>query len=113
MIEATVRSFLLERFPEIQTALEKPPGPPETYILIEKTGGRNENRLRQATLAVQSIAPSLYEAAQLNEQVKAAMEELTELTNVFSCRCDSDYNFTDAESRERRYQAVFRITYKE
>ncbi len=112
MIEGTVRDFLAERL-KITTTLEKPPGPPESYVLIEKTGSREENGLKRATLAVQSVAKTLYGAAELNERVKAEMKALTELTNIFRCHCDTDYNFTDTRTRERRYQAVFHIVYKE
>lgn len=112
MIEMTVREFLAGRM-AVPVTLEKRPGPPESYLLIEKTGSREENGLKRATLAVQSIAPSLYGAAALNEQVKAEMKALTELTNIFRCHCDNDYNFTNTETKERRYQAVFQIFYKE
>lgn len=112
MIEKTVLDYLAGAL-TVPAVMETPEEPPETYVRIEKTGGGGENRLLHATLAVQSIAPTLYGAAALNEAVKAAMADLPALTNVFRCACDSDYNFTDTRTKTRRYQAVFQIVYKE
>ena len=72
------------------------------------------DRLDTATVAIQSIAGTLYEAAALNERVKQVMENLPyQEANVFRAGLNSDYNFTDEETKERRYQAVYQITYKE
>ena len=60
---------------------------------------------------MQSYAPSLFEAAELNERVKAAMDDLILLPDIFSAKLDSDYNFTDTATKQYRYQAVYNITY--
>ena len=52
--------------------MEIPENPPNTFVLVEKTGSSRTNRLNRATLAVQSWAGSLLAAAELNERVKAA-----------------------------------------
>ena len=97
----------------VPAAAEKPKGPPPRYVLIEKTGSRDDHGLLTATLAVQSIAPTLYEAITLNEETKTAMKSLTEHPGVFRCHCETDYNFTNTQTKERRYQAVFEVVYKE
>jgi len=45
----------------------------------------------------------------LNEAVKAAVEMLVELDDVSSVSLNSDYIYTDTESKKYRYQAVFDI----
>jgi hypothetical protein len=50
-------------------------------------------------------------AISLNDQVKAAMENIVELDEVCACRLNSDYNFTDSTSKQYRYQAVFQVTH--
>jgi hypothetical protein len=112
MIEKTVLDYLAGAL-SWPVVMETPETPPARYARIEKTGGGGENGLLYATLAVQSCAPTLYQAAEDNQTVKAAMAGLTALTNVFRCACDSDYNFTDTRTKTRRYQAVFQIVYKE
>lgn len=113
MIEKRVLDYLTAAFHDVPVAMEVPTPVPERYIVIEKTGSHEDNGLYTATLAIQSIAPTLYEAAQINHELKEAMRGLPELVNIFRCECDSDYNFTNPQTKERRYQAVFDIYYKE
>ncbi len=111
MIETIVRDYLTERL-DVPVALEVPERPPGSYVVIEKTGSGEANGLCTATLAIQSVHRSLYGAARLNERVKAAMRGIRDSeTNVFRCEPDSDYNFTDTTTKERRYQAVVDLYY--
>lgn len=119
MIETIVREKLeqnleIAEFGAISVFLEVPEDAPERYIVLEKTGSVRNNRLDTATLAIQSCADTLYDAAVINEAVKEIMEDLPYLADeVFSAKLNSDYNFSDVETKKRRYQAVFNITYKE
>ncbi len=111
MIEVIVREHLAGAL-SVPVALETPTDPPASYVTIEKTGSGAENKLQRATLAVRCAGPSLYDAAVLCGQVKAAMEELRGASeNVFGVYCETDYNFTDTRTKERRYQAVFHVYY--
>ena len=80
---------------------------------MEKTGSSRQNYIRRATLAVQSYAPTLLLAAQLDDRVIEAMLALPKLDRVAACRLERDYNFTDTETKKYRYQAVFAVTYYE
>ncbi len=51
------------------------------------------------------------QAIDLNEAVKAVMDEFWKHHAVYSCKLNSDYNFTDTETKRYRYQAVYVITY--
>ena len=110
MIETTVLDYLSSALPE-PCSLEVPERPPARFVLLEKTGSSRKNFINTATFAVQSYAPSLVEAAELNERVKAAMDDLILLPDIFSAKLDSDYNFTDTATKQYRYQAVYNITY--
>ncbi|MBR3124622.1 MAG: hypothetical protein IKF42_04225 [Mogibacterium sp.] len=94
--------------------MEVPVYPPEAYVVIEKTGGRGGS-MEQAVFAVQSYsAKSLLDAATINHAVKEAMKGFRDATvNVFRCELNSDYNFTNTNTKEYRYQAVFNIYYQE
>lgn len=81
------------------------------FVVVQKTGSSEENYISSATLAVQSYAATLYDAASLNEQVKAAMRALRAENSVSAVRLNSDYLFNDTQSKQYRYQAVFDVIY--
>lgn len=110
MIELVVKDFLDNNL-NIPVLLEKERKLTGKFVLLEKTGGTSRNQLHSATIAIQSYADSLYESALLNEEVKTVMSNLVEVTNVYGVSLNSDYNFTDAETKQYRYQAVFDINY--
>lgn len=110
MIEKTILDYLNNTL-SVPAYMEVPMKAPGSYVLIEKTGSSEFNHVKEATLAVQSIAPTLYEAATLNETVKAVMDGSISLAAVARARCNSDYNFTDTTTKSYRYQAVYDITY--
>lgn len=83
----------------------------DTFIVVEKTGGYTENHIRHATVAVQSYAPTLYEAAFLNEKVKEEMDAIIECPEVSASRHSSDYNYTDTSTKHYRYQAVYDLVF--
>ena len=110
MIETIILNHLVAAL-DVPIMMEVPKNPPDTFVVLEKTGGGQRNRIHSALFAVQSYAPSLLQAAQLDDRAIEAMEALAELDSVGACRLVRDYNFTDTESRRYRYQAVFEITY--
>ena len=65
IVEAVVRNYLEEEL-KLPVFLEHEKNMPEQYVMIERTGGGRVNLLNNATLAVQSIGQSMYEAAALN-----------------------------------------------
>lgn len=110
MVEKTILDYLSGVL-DVPVYMERPPEEPKSYVLIEKTGSSAENYIESATLAVQSYAASMYDAAALNERVKAAMEGSIERPDISRCDCNSDYNYTDTTKKKYRYQAVFDIVY--
>lgn len=112
MIERTILDYLASAL-SVPVRMQMPSAPPDRFVLLEKTGSSRENYISQATVAVQSYGPSLLEAAQLNEGVKAAMDGLTALDEIGAVRLNSDYNFTDTVTKRYRYQAVYEITHYE
>ena len=113
MIEKRVLDYLKRKL-SVPCYLERPDKDvPETFIVIERTGGGIRNQLSNATFAIQSYAASMYKAAQLNNQVKAAMDQMVGEIDIFSVSLNSDYNYTNNTFKGYRYQAVFYIIYKE
>lgn len=108
MIETILLNYLNEQLDD-PVKMEKPSPPPDRYYLLEKTGGGMENRIFSATFVIQSYAPTLYEAAEMNEAAKAAMLEADTLSAVSKTELNSDYNYTDTANKGYCYQAVFDI----
>lgn len=110
MIEKIILDYLNQEL-SVPAYMERPENPPGQYVLIEKTGSGKRNQICEAVLAIQSYAPSMYEAAVLNETVKDTMEAAVTLSDISKVSLNSDYNFTDTAMKAYRYQAVFNITH--
>ena len=107
MIELIVCDYLTTKL-SCPVAPEKPQRPFDKAVYIERTGGRGKF-IYETTIAIQSYANSLYEAALLNDEVIKAMEGLMECDEVTKVSLNSNYNYSDTETKEYRYQAVFDI----
>lgn len=110
MIEILINDYLNKSL-STPSFLENPKNTLERYILLERTSGSETNQIKTATFAIQSYAESMFEAAKLNEEVKQAMKEIIYHEDISKSKLNSDYNFTDTETKEYRYQAVFDVWY--
>ena len=110
MVEETIMNYLSKTL-AVPVHMERPENEPISYVLIEKTGSNTTNHIESATLAIQSYAASMYEAAVLNCRVKEAMKNSAMLPEISRCDCNSDYNYTNTTKKKYRYQAVFDIVY--
>lgn len=110
MIEEVVLNYL-KSVMQVDVYMEIPPNPPETFVRIEKTGSSEIDHINGVTIALQSYANSLYEAAKLNHEVINKMKNMSTLDAIFSVMLNSDYNFTDPSTKKYRYQCIFDITY--
>lgn len=110
MIEETILNWLQKNL-DVPVYMEEPSEKPETFVLIEKTGASRDNWINHATIAVQSYAISMYEAAKLNELVKKTLDAIVQLDEVGASTLNSDYNFTDTTTKRYRYQCIYDLTY--
>lgn len=117
MIEKTLISFLINKTSALDNVFaERPEEVPASYIVLEKTGSNTENMITTSTVAIQSCCDSMQgksflDAAELNEELKDAMEDLIALDDIVMVDLNSDYNYTDNTTKEYRYQAVYEITH--
>lgn len=81
------------------------------YVLIEQTGSSRLNHIVTTTVAIQSYGASLLDAMELNEAVKTAMEGFLTQELVSRVELETDYNFTNTETKQYRWQAVYNITH--
>lgn len=112
MIEKTILDYLDEHL-TVPVYMEEPINKPVSYVLIERTGSSESDLIETTTLALQSYGASLYDAAVLNMAVKARIKQAVELPSVSAVYINSDYNFTDTETKRYRYQCVAVVTHFE
>lgn len=110
MIEEVILKFLNEKL-NVPATMERPANAGGSFCVLEKVGSARANHIERSSFAIQSYADRLIDAAKLNEQVKHAMDELTELRGISRVDLDSDYNFTDTSKKGYRYQAIYDITH--
>ena len=112
MIAKTILDYLNEHL-TVPVYMEDPINKPASYVLIERTGSSESDLIETTTLALQSYGASLYDAAVLNMAVKARIKQAVELPSVSAVYINSDYNFTDTETKRYRYQCVAVVTHFE
>ena len=110
MIEDILIRFLEKKL-GVPVFAEEPEEPEESYVIIERTGGGKESGMLNATIAVQSYGESMVKAALLNEKLKKAMQEIDDQSPVSKVKLNTDYNFTDTNTKRYRYQAVYDLVY--
>lgn len=110
MIEYVIKQYLDSHL-SVPSFLERESDSPATCVVFEKTSSGQRDHTKDATFAFQSYAPTLEQAALLNEEVKRTVEQMIELDEISAVRLNSDYNYTDTSLKAYRYQAVFDIYY--
>ena len=98
---------------DVPVYMEVPKTHSGSFVVIERTGGGSTERIRRGVVAIQSYADSMYGAASLNERVIDAMDGAVSVDEITAVRLNSDYNYTNPETKEYRYQAVFEVTFYE
>lgn len=108
MIEEIILNYVSAAL-SVPVRMEIPADPPVRYVVLKRSGRGREDGLEASNLIADSYAESLAEAARLNEQVKAVLDELDTLDEISSAQLASDYPLTDTTNKKYRYQAVYEI----
>lgn len=111
MIEKTIIDYLIaQNIPGVgqNVFAEDPETPPERYITVRRAGGSITNMIRGANIVTEAVSRiSLLDAAEIHEAVIAALQEIRDHTELYSCRLNSDYNATRTNTKEYAYQALW------
>lgn len=111
MIEKIIIDYLIAQdIPGVGTNVyaEVPETPPERYITVRRAAGSITNRIRNSNVVTEAVSRvSLFDAAEIHEAVIAALQEIRDYTELYSCRLNSDYNATRTETKEYAYQALW------
>ena len=111
MIEVVLYDYLSSILEDVPVYFMRPDDAQMPYIVVDKTSERKANRVKTATVAFQSYAPTLYDAVELDARVQEAVEDSAELKEIGGVHLVTSYNFTDTVRKVPRYQSVFEITY--
>lgn len=95
----------------IPVCFEVPKTAPETFVKLERTGGGLTDYIHRATFAVQSYAPTLEKAAQLDALIVGIVLDSPACAEICAAHLNSHYNYTDTTTKRYRYQAVFDISH--
>ena len=112
MIESTLLEYLND-FSTVPWYAMRPKVPPEKYGLIDKTGATGSRKLTTSTIAFQSYAPTLLEAAEISAELRGLIEDSIVLGEIAHVELSSEYNFTNTVDKQPRYQAVYEIVHYE
>ena len=111
MIEITLLEYLSAANLSADVYMEQPKEKPAAFFLLEKTGGMEIEHITESTFVIQSYAPTLVDAAKMNEEIKAVMRDAITLDAISRVELNGDYNYTDSSTKQYRYQAVFVVTH--
>lgn len=119
MIEERLIEYLSDQL-DVPVLMEVPEIPsqdypewPDALVIIERVGGRKQDRVSVSSFAFQSYGESLHDAASLDERVRNAMDDFPVLTNIGRAQLSSCYNHTDTRSGRYRYQSTYNIYHME
>lgn len=110
MIEETVLEYLQEALNIEEVFLEIPRQIPSQFIVLRITDRGRENLINEVTVEIMSYAESKYSAALLDENVRAAMDQIQSLTNI-SCRFGGGNDTQDTTIKKARYRCYYNLYY--
>lgn len=110
MIEKIVLDYLNNAL-EYPTYTQEQNNGEKYFYLIQKVGSSVDNKIDTSMVAVQSYAPSRFEAAEMNYAMIEAMDDIIQLDEIGKCKKNSDYDYTDTSKKRYRYQALFEIVH--
>ena len=111
MIETVLLDYLNNANLSATVYMEQPKVKPAAFFVLEKAGSDQTNHIKESDFIVQSYATSLALAASMNEEIKEAMFNAITLNAISRVELNGDYNYTDPETKQYRYQAVYVITH--
>lgn len=113
MIEKVIVNYLNQHLTDVSAYTQEPTNKNpvgSSFITVEKTGSQMNNYLYTSVIAVQSYAPSMIDASELDETVRDLMLQIAdECAEVSGIRLIGNSNFTDTSKRQYRYQLVFDV----
>ena len=110
MIEAILIDKLTTAIQGVPVFVMFPDAMPQgNFIVLDRIGTTKENYVTSYTIAIQSYGATALSAAELNELVIEAMEEMLEDDRFSRIHLNTSNMFTDTTRKLPRYQSTFEI----
>lgn len=110
MIEQIVLEYLQDTLDMEEVYCEIPREYPDMFIVLRVVGRGLENQINEATIEISSYAPSKYEAAALDEQVRNVMNAINSLDSI-SGRFGGGNDNPDTTIKYPRYRCYYNLYY--
>lgn len=117
MIETIVYNYLTSKMPDIAIGFEIPATHSDSFIVIQKVASGIDNHINAATLEFHCYAPSKYEAASLDEELKTAMlgndttYGIASLNTISSCKYGGGNDAPNTNIKAYRYRSYYNLFY--
>lgn len=117
MIEVIVYDYLKACMPDIEIGFEVPAEHSDTFIVIQKMASGIDNHINAATLEFHCYAPSKYEAAALDKELKAKMlgddtqYGILALDTISACKYGGGNDAPNTNIKAYRYRSYYNLFY--
>ena len=110
MIEVALRKYLEENL-SVPVVMEHPKKPASKFVLLQLADGGQINYVDAATFFVTVYADSLYEAAEIKEQVKDLLFDAVQLPGISKSSIGQEQAGTDSANHVYQYNLTFNFYY--
>lgn len=111
MIEATIRKYLEDNLDNIPVLMEFPKNPPKKFIVMQLADGGKVNHIDAATFFLTVYANSLYEAAEVNEDVIDLLNDAISIPGITKSMLGQNQSGTDSANHLYTYNLTFNFYY--
>lgn len=110
MIEVALRDYLTDNI-GVPVLMEHPKTSSKKFILLQLADGGQINHIDAATFFVNVYADSLYEAAELKEEVKTLLLDATSIPGITKSSLGQEQAATDSANHLYQYNLTFNFYY--
>lgn len=117
MIEIVVYNYLKAKMPDIEIGFEIPAEHSDSFIVIRKMNSGISDHIEAITLEFHCHAPSKYEAAALDAELKKVMlgddttPGIVSLDAISSCKYGGGNDAPNTNIKAYRYRSYYNIFY--
>ena len=110
LIEVTIKNYL-DGVLDVPVSLEIPKETSSAFVVFQITDRDKVDLINKVTVRLYSYGQSNYQAALLDEKVREAMENITDLNEVFSSKIGGGGANIDNTLKKYRYTCYYNLTY--
>lgn len=113
MIETKILDYLQRKLNTTHVYLENPKTSHATYVVFQIVDRTRTNMIDAVTVRIWSYGNDKLDAATLDDLVRKAMYDITDVTDISSSTLGGGADDYDTELKKYRYSCYFNITYME